>query len=149
MAVDAATQPAAALLIVPTFTDAITTNPNAASIDSAIDSAIGTIDSLYANPGTVSIVFTAGAGNFVGESNTTDLSYAYSTYTGLLAGVSAAEPGNAVLASAIAHLGSGNRPGPGGTVQVTTADAQGGAGLQRLRLLHCDRRLRARLRSNL
>jgi hypothetical protein len=120
----AAARPAAALLIVPAFTSAITTDPNAASIESAIDSAIGTIDSLYANPGTVNVVFDAGSGNFLGESQTTDQSYTYSAYTGLLAGVSAADPANAVLATAIANLGSGNKPGPGGMVQVTAADAQ-------------------------
>lgn len=124
MAVVAATQPAAALLIVPTFTSAITTDPNAASIESAIDSAIGTIDSLYANAGTVNLVFTAGAGSFLAESETADYNYSYGTYTGLLAGVSAAEPTNAVLATAIANLASGNEPGPGGSVTVTTADAQ-------------------------
>jgi hypothetical protein len=124
MAVTAATQPAAALVIVPTFTDAITTDPNEASIESAIDSAVGTIDSLYANAGTVNIVFTAGSGNFLGESDTADYSYTYGAYAGLLAGVSAAEPSNTVLATAIANLPSGNKPGPGGTVQVTTADAQ-------------------------
>lgn len=46
MAVLAAAQPAAALVIVPTFTSAISSDPNAASIESAINSAIGTIDSL-------------------------------------------------------------------------------------------------------
>jgi hypothetical protein len=124
MAVAAATQPAAALLIVPTFTSAITTDPNAASIEFAINSAIGTIDSLYGNPGTVKIVFTTGSGSFLSESDTFDYNYAYGVYTGLLAGVSASQPGNSVLASAIANLPSGNKPGPGGTVQVTTADAQ-------------------------
>jgi hypothetical protein len=124
MAVEAATQPAAALVIAPTFTDALATDPNEASIESAINSAIGTIDSLYANSGTVSIVFTIGSGSFVGESETTDSRYSYSAYTGLLAGVSALEPGNTVLATAIANLASGNQPGPGGAVQVTAADAQ-------------------------
>jgi hypothetical protein len=124
MAVMVAAHPAAALLITPTFTSAITASPDEASIESAIDSAIGTIDSLYANPGTVNIVFDAGSGNFVGESETADYGYSYSAYTSQLAAVSAAQPTNAVLASAIANLGSGNKPGPGGTVQVTTADAQ-------------------------
>lgn len=117
-------QPATALLIVPTFTGAITSDFNAASIETAIDSAIGTIDTLYSNPGTVDIVFTSGSGDFLGESETEDTTYAYGTYTGLLAAASAAQPTNTVLATAIANLGSGNQPGPGGSVQVTTADAQ-------------------------
>jgi hypothetical protein len=124
MALMAATHPAAALLIVPTFTSAITASPTEASIESAIDSAIGTVDSLYANPGTVNIVFDSGSGSFLGQSETADYSYAYNAYTSQLAAVSAAHPTNTVLASAIANLGSGNKPGPNGTVQVTTADAQ-------------------------
>jgi hypothetical protein len=119
-----AAQPAAALLIVPAFTNAITSDPNVASIESAIYSAIGTIDSLYGNPGTVNIVFDAGSGGFLAESDTTDQPYSYSSYTGLLAAASAAQPSNTVLATAIANLASGNKPGPGGMVQVTAADAQ-------------------------
>jgi hypothetical protein len=123
-AVFVAARPAAALIIAPTFTSAITSDPNAASIESAINSAIGTIDSLYSNPGTVNIVFNAGSGSFLAESDTQDYGYTYSAYTSGLAAVSAAEPMNTVLASAIAHLSSGNKPGPGGLVYVTTADAQ-------------------------
>jgi hypothetical protein len=77
-AVATATQPAAALLITPTFTSSITSNPNAASIESAINVAIGTIDSLYSNPGTVNLVFSAGSGNFLAESDTFDYGYSYS-----------------------------------------------------------------------
>jgi len=124
MVVALTTRPAEALLIMPGFTSAITSDPNAASIESAIYSAIGTIDSLYSNPGTVDVLFDEGSGGFLAESNTTDQPYSYSSYTGLLAAVSAAQPSNTVLATAIANLGSGNTPGPGGTVQVTTADAQ-------------------------
>jgi hypothetical protein len=122
--VAAVTHPAAAVLINPVFTSSITSDPNAAVIEGSINSAIGTIDSLYFNPGTVNVVFDEGSGNFVGESNTFDYGYSYSTYTGLLAAVSAAQPTIGVLATAIANLGSGNRPGPGGNVQATTADAK-------------------------
>jgi hypothetical protein len=117
-------QPATALLIVPTFTSDITTDADATSIESAINSAIGTIDSLYSNSGTVDIVFTSGSGSFLGESDTQYSSYSYSAYTGLLAAVSTAQPTNTVLATAVANLATGNKPGPGGSVQVTTADAQ-------------------------
>jgi hypothetical protein len=99
-------------------------DPNEASIEGAINSAIGTIDSLYSNPGTVNLVFTEGSGNFLGQSETSLYGYSYSTYTGLLAVISAANPSNTVLASAVANLPSGNKPGPGGVMSVTTADAQ-------------------------
>jgi hypothetical protein len=124
LAVMAATHPAAALLIVPTFTSAVTSDPNAASIESAINSAIGTVDSLYANTGTINVVFDAGTGSFLGQSETADYGYTYSAYTSQLASVSAAQPSNTVLAGAIANLASGNKPGEGGLVDVTTADAQ-------------------------
>ena len=64
------------------------------------------------------------SGSFLAESNTSDYSYTYSQYTGELALISAAHPANTVLATAVANLASGNKPGPGGTVQVTAADAQ-------------------------
>ncbi len=132
MVVAAATQPAAALTIDPIYSSSITVaDANEAAIESAIGIAINTIDSLYSNPGTVPIVFTACGGSqaacngsFLGESETSDYGYTYSAYTGRLAAVSAAEPTNTVLATAVAHFASGNKPGPGGTVQVTTADAQ-------------------------
>jgi hypothetical protein len=134
MAAAAVLEPAAALTIDPVFGSSITaaSNPFTASIESAIGSAIGTIDSLYSNPGTVNVVFNVcGGGNqagcggsFLAESNTSDYSYTYSQYTGELAVISAAHPANTVLATAIANLGTGNMPGPAGTVQVTAADAQ-------------------------
>ena len=130
MAAAAVLEPAAALTIEPVFGSTITaaSNPFTASIESAI----GTIDSLYSNPGTVNVVFevcgggnqAACSGSFLTESNTSDYSYTYSQYTGELALISAAHPANTVLATAVANLASGNKPGPGGTVQVTAADAQ-------------------------
>jgi hypothetical protein len=57
-------------------------------------------------------------------SNTADYAFSYSVYTSRLAAVSAAEPTNTVLATAIANLGSGNMSGSGGSVKYTTADAQ-------------------------
>lgn len=128
----AVVQPATALTIEPTFTSTITTgNANEAAIESAIGIAINTIDSLYTNPGIVNLLFTvcggsqaSCSGNFLGESETADYSFTYSAYTGRLAAVSAAEPTNTVLSTAIANLSSGNTPGPGGQVLVTTADAQ-------------------------
>jgi hypothetical protein len=124
LAAVAAVQPALALTIDPTFDSSITGATDAAQVEGAIDAAIGTIDSLYSNAGTVPILFTQAAGNFLGESETADVAASYSNYTSVLAAVSAAEPTNAVLATAIANLPSGNMPGPGGSVLITTADAR-------------------------
>jgi len=120
----AGVQPAAAVTIDAVFSSSITSDPNAAAIESAIDYAFGTIDSLYSNPGTVGIVFTEGSGSFVAETETAQVGFTYGQYTGQLAAVAAAEPNNTVLTTAIAHLASGNEPGPGGFVEVTTADAR-------------------------
>jgi hypothetical protein len=132
MVAAAANQPAAALTIEPIYGSSITVaDANEAAIESAIGIAINTIDSLYSNPGTVRIVFTACGGSqaacdgsFLAESDTADYGYTYSTYTSRLAAVSSAEPSNTVLATAITNLSKGNKTGPGGHVQVTTADAQ-------------------------
>jgi hypothetical protein len=132
MAGSAAIDPVEALTIVPTFTSSITGATNALTIENSIDAAIGTIDSLYSNPGTVNIVYSAcgggGApgrgGSFLGESDTVRVPVSYSSYTALLASDSAAHPTNTTLASAIANLASGNMPGPGGSVKVTTAGTQ-------------------------
>ena len=124
MGIASAPRPAAALLIVPAFTTAITSDPNAASIESATNSAIATIDSLYSIPGTVNIVFDEASGSFLAESNTQDYGFSYSAYTTRLSAVSATEPSNTMLVSALANLASGNHPGPGGLVAVTTADAR-------------------------
>ena len=102
-----------------------------ASIETDINAAIGTIDLLYTNPGTVNIVFSvcgnsqAGCGGgFLAESNTADYPYTYSQYQCA---------GSRLRGGALQHgagqrgrppAPSGNQPGPGGVVQVTTADAQ-------------------------
>jgi hypothetical protein len=113
-----------ALTINPEFSSSITGAADAASIESAINAAIKTVDSLYSNTGTVGIVFTAGAGNFVALSQTYDYSEAYSQYTSLLGLNSIKNPANTTLSTAIANLASGNKPGPGGSVLVTSADAR-------------------------
>lgn len=113
-----------ALTIVPYFDSSITDASDASSVEFAIDTAISTIDSLYSNSGTVNIVFMQASGSFVGESETADYGYSYSTYLGLLSAASAREPTNTVLTTALANVSSGNQPGSGGDVVVTTADAQ-------------------------
>jgi hypothetical protein len=121
--------PARALEITPTFSSSITGAANAASIEGAIDTAISTVDSLYSNPGTVGIVFNAGAGNFVALGSTADYSESYQQYTSLLQTNSINNPANTTLSTAIANLGSGNKPGVGGSVLVTSADARVALGL--------------------
>lgn len=98
-------------------------------MESAIDTAIANIDVLYSNPGTVNIVFKQASGSFVGQSETADYDTTYSQYVGLLTAVSATEPSNSVLSTAIANLASGNQPGAGGDVLFTTADAMTVLGL--------------------
>ena len=119
-----AAHPAAAITIDALFDSSITGATNAASVEFAINTAIGTIDSLYTNAGTVGIVFGQGTGGFVGESETADYGATYSTYVGLLSAAAAREPTNTVLQTALAHLSSGNQPGVGGSVLFTTADTE-------------------------
>jgi hypothetical protein len=118
-----------ALTINPEFSSSITGAADAASIEGAINTAINTVESLYSNTGTVGIVFTAGAGNFVAQSSTYDYSEPYVEYTSLLGLNSIKNPANTTLSTAIANLGSGNKPGPGGSVLVTSADARVALGL--------------------
>jgi PEP-CTERM motif len=124
-----AAQPARALEILPTFSSSITGAANAASIEGAINTAINTVESLYSNTGTVGIVFSAGAGNFVAQSQTADYSETYSQYVSLLNSNATNNPANTTLSTAIANLGSGNEPGPGGSVLVTSAGARVALGL--------------------
>ena len=60
LAISLAMAPAASadLIIVPTFDASVTGNANAANIEGAINSAIGTIDGLYGNPVTLDVTFT-------------------------------------------------------------------------------------------
>ncbi len=116
--------PAAALTITPLFDSSIVGATDQTEVESAIDDAIGTIESLYTNPGTVGIVFSQANGNFVGQSETADYTDSYANYTAALAAVSQAEPTNTVLSIAIANLSSGNQPGAGGSVLLTSADAR-------------------------
>jgi hypothetical protein len=118
-----------ALTIDPEFSSSITGAANAASIEGAISTAINTVESLYSNTGTVGIVFTTGTGNFVAQSSTADYSESYVQYTSLLGLNSINNPANTTLSTAIANLGSGNKPGPGGSVLVTSAGARVALGL--------------------
>jgi hypothetical protein len=109
-AVVALAGPAHALLILPSFDPtSFAADPNAAGQEAAIQTAATTIDGLYKNPGTVQVLFEYNSGLGGGaETNTSYTFVPYSQYTNRLAAVSAANPQNTVLATAVAHLGSGN-----------------------------------------
>jgi hypothetical protein len=124
MATIAGVHPASALTITPYFSSSITGAADAAEVEGSIDAAIGTIDSLYTNSGTVGIVFDQASGSFLGQSETADYSLSYSSYVAALTAASQSEPTNSVLSTAIANLSSGNQPGPGGSMMVTAADMQ-------------------------
>jgi hypothetical protein len=106
----AAASPANALVISPTFDSSITTNANAAQIEASINSAINTIDGLYSNVVTVPVTFTydpAAPTDLLSTSSFFN-GVTYAGYKSLLQADAAAHPLNTVLATAIAHLSSGN-----------------------------------------
>lgn len=129
LAVTVCAHPAAALTITALFDSSITGAGNAAQMESAINDAIGTIDSLYSNSGSVGIVFTQSAGNFLGQSNTGDYRLDYTSYTNALKVVSHNEATNTILSTAIANLSSGNKPSNAGSVLLTSADSRVALGL--------------------
>jgi hypothetical protein len=97
-----------ALTIIDNFDSSITTNnANTASIESAIQSASNTISSLFSNAVTVNILFKFNS-SVLGQSQTTDYYSSYNAYTNLLHANATANPANTTLATAVAHLGSGN-----------------------------------------
>jgi hypothetical protein len=99
--------PAHALLIEPTFGPTLTSQPNAAALEAAINNAVETIDGLYSNPGTVQILYNYNSG-VLGETQSGEAFVSYSQYTSQLAAVSAANPQNSVLATAVANIAKGN-----------------------------------------
>lgn len=118
------THPAAALTITPLFDSSIVGAADQTEVENAIDDAIGTIESLYTNTGTVGIVFSQANGSFLGQSDTADYSAGYANYTAALTAVSHAEPTNTVLSTAVANLSSGNQAGAGGSILLTSANAR-------------------------
>ena len=120
-------QPASALVIDPIFTTNFTTQANAAAAEAAVNYSIGLVDSLIATGGTapqnaIKIVFDAAAGSFLGTSNTQDYTATYSNYTSALSAVSAANPTNTVLSTAVANLAAGNTTSNTGSVYIPEAD---------------------------
>ena len=119
--------PARALQIAPTFDPtSFGGDPNAVAQEAAINTAVTTIEGLYSNPGTVQLLFEFNNG--LGGGSDTDAGYQfvpYSEYTTNLAAISAEHPNNAVLATAVANLSSGNS---GNYVLATTALLRVGQG---------------------
>lgn len=120
---------ATALTVVPVFDSSITGAANAIQLEAAITDAAGIIGSLYSNPGSVGIVFNQAAGNFLGQSQSAAYAMSYASYVSALSAASLAQTTNGVLATAVAHLATGNKPGPGGSVVLTSADARVALGL--------------------
>lgn len=121
--------PAAALTITPYFDSSIVGASDQAAVESAVYNAIGTIDGLYSNAGTIGIVFAQANGSYLATSQTTDSLLSYSFYTSKLAAASVRESSNATLATAVAHLSSGNDANGTKQIAVTTADLKLALGL--------------------
>ena len=127
----AAARPASALTIAPLFDSSITSAADAAQLEGAIADAAGVISSLYTNAGVVRIVFSQAAGSFLGESQSASYGLSYANYTADLTSTSKSEPGNVILSSAVANLASGNKPGTGGSVIMTSTDGRIALGVAR------------------
>ncbi len=120
--------PARALVIAPTFDSTITSAPNALTIEGAINLAAGTVSGLFSDPGTVKIYFQLSPSVF-GQSNTGLYALTYADYVTALQADAAANPNNAVLATAIAHLGSGNDANGARAIAATSALFRVGLGI--------------------
>jgi hypothetical protein len=121
--------PAHALVIVPDFDTSITSAGDTAQVEGSIKAAIGTIESLYTNPGTVGIVFEQASGSFLGESEADDYTETYAAYKALLQADSAANPANTALATAIAYLPQGNDASGTNSIAATSALLRVGLGV--------------------
>jgi PEP-CTERM motif len=121
LAVGLTTTPVNALVITDNFDSTITNNANAATIESGIRSASNTISSLFGNSITVNILFEY---NPAVLSQTTAAGYinSYAAYTNLLRGDATANPANTTLATAVAHLGSGNDANGSSPIYSTSAN---------------------------
>jgi hypothetical protein len=100
------------LVIVPTFDSSVTSDPNAAVLESDFNAAIIIYERLFSNPITVSILFryspnapngTALSSSTLARSNYTIFSEGYNTYINALKN-NVPNPGDPYRATAIAHL---------------------------------------------
>jgi hypothetical protein len=102
-----ATSAAEAVVIVPTFDPSILALSNATAVESSIDTAVNALDSLYANPGNVPVLFQYNAGLGGGaETDSATFTEPYSNYVAGLQADLAAHPDNSALTTAVAHLPS-------------------------------------------
>ncbi|HEY8287900.1 MAG TPA: NF038122 family metalloprotease [Acetobacteraceae bacterium] len=100
--------PANALVISAGFGSSITGSVNAAAIEADINTALSDISALFSNSSSATILFETGSGGFLGSTSSAQYFAAYGDYVGQLSADSAANPANTVLATALAHLSSGN-----------------------------------------
>lgn len=116
---------AGGLNIVPIFSESITSDADAATIENVINSAITTVDGLYSNPVTVDVTFNfTSAGSYNLASSEQDFyAYSYSSYTAALRSDSTDNPGNAALATAVANLSKGNDSNGAKSMAITYAQA--------------------------
>jgi hypothetical protein len=103
---------AEALTIRPTFDSSITRLSNAATIESAFDAAAAQLDRAFANPTTVNITVSWGSvagkalpsGDISSSTNNLSGPYSYASVVSYLTAEAKANPADASLASAVAHL---------------------------------------------
>jgi hypothetical protein len=118
---------AEAVTVVATFDPSITSAPNAAQIENAINK-VDSFYSVFTNPVTVNIYFKLDAiPGDLGTSSPVLERYTYGQYTALLTSASQAQHGNQVLATAVANLAYGNTPATTGLGFVRTTSASGRA----------------------
>jgi hypothetical protein len=115
---------ARALVIVPSFDTTLTSQSNAVALEAAINTAASTISGLYSNAGTVDVLFKFD-NSVLGESTTDGDFVPYTSYVSQLGVVSAANPGNHILSTAVANISKGNT---GNWVLGTTAMLRVGQG---------------------
>lgn len=120
-----AAAPAAAFSIVPYYDPSIAAAPNALQMQVAIAQAIAHIEALYANPGSVHIIFRQSETLEARSQSATSFYHTtYDGYRAFLRNAARTHKQNTVLATAVAHLDEGNRPPPGGFVLLTSAAAR-------------------------
>lgn len=118
---------AGSLTITPTFDSSITSDPNAAAIEGAINAAISNVTSSITSSQnlSVSILFQEQSTG-LGNSNTAVTEVTYGQFYNALSTIATANPGNTNLQTALASLpNQTNNPVNGSQyVQVTTAEAR-------------------------
>lgn len=110
-----------ALTVIDTFDSSITSQTNDATIESGIQSASSTISSLFGDAATVNILFQYN-NSVLGQVNPATYTVPYATYTGLLQANATANPANSTLATAVAHLSSGNDSNGAAPILSTSAN---------------------------